>query len=354
MATNGKNNNNIFGKMGNRRIKINWLLILQAWTMLWVVIGHTPLMTDEDPCWAIILYKIAYSFHMPLFLLISGYLFYMTRIGGGNSWSYLEIVKDKLIRLGIPFVVFTFIAMIVKTLFPGDMARQVSFNLMEFVNAILYPGDGPLAELWFVAVIMWGFMLTPIWKRILNQGLLAEIGILILLIFIHFRGELNIDDDIHFLCISLAFNMMMWFYIGMLVCKYDVFNRICSSDKRALSCVVFGCVIYAASESNSVPLLPTLSAILFSLGLAKILDAYIPSAFFTFRNYTYQIFLMGIFFQIATKMVYKRIGMPYFGFYITCLLVGIYLPVIISRLIEKTNWKPMLLCIGLKPKIKRQ
>lgn len=29
------------------RRKINWLLILQGWAMLWVVIGHAPLRMDE-------------------------------------------------------------------------------------------------------------------------------------------------------------------------------------------------------------------------------------------------------------------------------------------------------------------
>ena len=61
--------------------KISWLLILQGWAMLWVVIGHSPLIMDDSmPTFAKILYEIAYSFHMPLFILVSGYLFYMTRL----------------------------------------------------------------------------------------------------------------------------------------------------------------------------------------------------------------------------------------------------------------------------------
>lgn len=56
--------------MGNRT-KINWLLILQGWAMLWVVIGHAPLgAIGEGPKLEISLYKFAYSFHMPLFILV--------------------------------------------------------------------------------------------------------------------------------------------------------------------------------------------------------------------------------------------------------------------------------------------
>ena len=71
--------------------KINWLLILQGWAMLWVVIGHSTLVVPgEGPAWDNALYHFAYSFHMPLFMMVSGWLFYLTRLrsakpsGGGK------------------------------------------------------------------------------------------------------------------------------------------------------------------------------------------------------------------------------------------------------------------------------
>ena len=61
--------------------KINWLLILQGWAMLWVVIGHACLgEAGHGPEWENALFHFAYSFHMPLFIMVSGYLFHYTRI----------------------------------------------------------------------------------------------------------------------------------------------------------------------------------------------------------------------------------------------------------------------------------
>ena len=73
------------------RKKINWLLILQGWAMLWVVIGHASLgKVGEGPEWENALFRFAYSFHMPLFIFVSGYLFNMTRLSntrvGGYKW----------------------------------------------------------------------------------------------------------------------------------------------------------------------------------------------------------------------------------------------------------------------------
>lgn len=58
--------------------------------MLWVVIGHSFLgVFEEGPVWENALCNFAYSFHMPLFMLVSGWLFYRTRLetsilGGGD------------------------------------------------------------------------------------------------------------------------------------------------------------------------------------------------------------------------------------------------------------------------------
>ena len=78
--------------------RINWRVILQGWAMLWVVIGHAFLgVVGEGPVWENSLVHFAYSFHMPLFMLVSGWLFYLTRLndrdlseGGGKMALYTD------------------------------------------------------------------------------------------------------------------------------------------------------------------------------------------------------------------------------------------------------------------------
>lgn len=98
-----------------------------------------------------------------------------------------------------------------------------------------------------------------------------------------------------------------------------------------------------------VPMLGTIGCIAISFGIAFLLDRYLPFSFRGFRNYTYQIYLMGIFAQIFVKILFRHISMPYFVGWSLCIAVGLYVPVLVSRIIEKINWKPLLLCAGLKP-----
>ena len=77
------------------RQKITWLQILQGWSMLLVVIGHVTLTgifeNPQTPVSATI-ERVIYSFHMPLFMFISGFLFYFTKIS--RDLAYKEVVTS--------------------------------------------------------------------------------------------------------------------------------------------------------------------------------------------------------------------------------------------------------------------
>lgn len=174
--------------------KINWLLILQAWAMLWVVIGHAFLgKHNAGPEWETMLGTIAYSFHMPLFMLVSGWLFYLTRLNisklnregyesvnderQSNGWTYWAIVKDKAIRLLLPGLMFSIIAFALKIAFPDEISRQTGLSLNEIVHAYLYPYDNPFRELWFIAVLFIFFLITPLWQVLLKRKWLMWVSV---------------------------------------------------------------------------------------------------------------------------------------------------------------------------------
>lgn len=340
--------------------KINWLLILQGWAMLWVVIGHSFIGNyKEGPEWETLLCNIAYSFHMPLFMLVSGWLFYMTRLkayalisyrrGGqlsvnsaelkGNSWTYSRIIKDKSLRLLLPGLVFSIVALVLKVAFSGEMARQVGLSVNDVVHSYLYPYDNPMRELWFIATLFAFFLFTPLWKWLVDNKWLEWGGIVALLV-LHF-----IHPETTLLCIDRICRFAIWFYFGLVISKENLVDEYMA--KKPWLTFIIGVMIYVIGRYTD-PSITTFGGIVFSFGLAILLDKYIPKTFFTFRNYTYQIFLMGIFAQIFVKIMYKHISIPYVAAYLLCILMGLYVPVLVSKLIEKINWKPLSLCVGLK------
>lgn len=331
----------------NKANKINWLLILQGWAMLWVVIGHAYLgKFGEGPKLEVEMCNIAYSFHMPLFMLVSGWLFYLTRLmpvctnRGGQKWSYSAIIKDKALRLLLPGIVFTFVSFAIKVAFPDAVSRQTGFGIKEIVLAFLYPFDNPFREFWFIATLFVFFLFTPIWKQVIMKKWTMWLMLLVLIV-LHFIKINTTILSIDRVCIHAV-----WFYSGIIISKEDYVNRVFNRSHWATLIIGIG-LFYAGKYTN--PFITTLGGIVSSFGLALIADRFLPKLFFSFRNYTYQIFLIGILAQLFMKMVFRHIPVPYLVAYILCIMMGVYVPILISKLIEKINWKPLSLCVGLKP-----
>lgn len=327
--------------------KINWLLILQGWTMLWVVIGHASLQTPHSEMsnwYSDLLTDIAYSFHMPMFIFISGYLFYLTRIKPEKL--YLPMIKDKIIKLGIPYLLFTLFAMVLKSIFASEMERPTEISIHEIWHAILYPDDGPVSGFWFLAVIMWCFIFSPVWKYLLRNRVTVICGLvftLVLCVCVSFSTN-------NILCFPKFLAYSFYYFLGIVACRYGSCEIKTSVAFFAgvVLLLLFICLFLLRIQGLEV--LAAVMGMTCSICLAQILDKFIPGVFSSFRQYTYQIYLMSIFFQIVCKIIFNSHGINNIVAYALCIISGLYFPVLISLVIEKINFTPLYVCIGLTKK----
>ena len=96
--------------------KIDWLAVVQGLGMLLVVIGHVSLTNipgDPNTPIATAIEQTIYTFHMPLFIFISGWLFYHTCID--RRKPYQDMFVSKVKRLAVPFLAFTLATTLLKT-----------------------------------------------------------------------------------------------------------------------------------------------------------------------------------------------------------------------------------------------
>lgn len=198
-----------------------------------------------------------------------------------------------------------------------------------------------MRELWFVITLFWLMTLAPLWRLVLEKlwTMWATLFVLLVLHFWH--------PSTDFLCVQRVFRYAIWFYLGLIICKTDIAGRL--FVKNPIVTLLSGIAVYVIG-CYTVGFITTIGGITLSIGIALLTDHYIPKLLFSFRNYTYQIFLMGIFAQMAVKIAYRYVEMPYIVAYILCILAGSYVPVVIAKIVERINWKPLSLCYGLKSK----
>ncbi|MBC2606611.1 acyltransferase family protein [Pelagicoccus albus] len=130
----------------NHAKRTHWLDLLKAVGMLLVVYGHSGSTSPEVDQWI-------YSFHMPLFFLVSGYLFKDSAL----LMTTGSFIAKQLKNILIPYILFSavgYMAWLVLTRILG--APEQSIPIYYPVLAFLY-GTGTPEVFRLVPVVLWFF-----------------------------------------------------------------------------------------------------------------------------------------------------------------------------------------------------
>ena len=137
---------------------------LSCFGIILVVLGHSMYPGDRN-----LVSNYIYSFHMPLFAFIAGYLF-MTYTNIKTYWSF---VRKKTSRLIIPYVFWITFMFIVKFLFSSLLTADIfvnnpiGFDFNVLYNMLLYPSKAVVSYYWFAIVLFFIFILfAPLIKKI--------------------------------------------------------------------------------------------------------------------------------------------------------------------------------------------
>lgn len=141
------------------------MAILTVFAMLSVVLGHSDITPDYKQLWY---FRWIYSFHMPLFFFISGFLFSLTNpIERLQTMSYTSFLKKKTVRLLIPFLFFNTVIFLIKATLvrdPSMMQHPTTLALDSFIHYTLF---APIGFMWFLPALFIVFVLIfPFWKII--------------------------------------------------------------------------------------------------------------------------------------------------------------------------------------------
>ena len=152
------------------------IVLLTLFAMTLVVAGHSDITSDFKDLW---IYKWVYSFHMPLFFFISGFLFALTVPNSQlNRISFGAFVKKKALRLLIPFLFINTVIFIIKAGLikdPSLMQHPVEFTGTSFLNSTLI---NPMGFMWFLPALFVVFIITFLFRKLLvisdiNRGVFA-------------------------------------------------------------------------------------------------------------------------------------------------------------------------------------
>lgn len=201
--------------------------ILRAFAVLLVVIGHctyyklntdyggTLLDIPNETCWATkltnFITRVIYSFHMPLFIFLSGCLWRIS-VKERNSPSFSHIFHNKAKRLLVPFILTALFWSIPLKYISGYWSGNWEDVLYQiFVGQILMYGNSN-SHLWFLQALFLIFIMSYFIEKFKLRN--NAIRFMIILCILSMIGRYGENNYYRFLNIQSSLMYLFWFYLG--------------------------------------------------------------------------------------------------------------------------------------------
>ena len=160
-----------------------------------------------------------YTFHVPIFFVCSGFLYQKSNRVTSLKTYKNEIFK-KLLDLGVPYVVFTMITLLLKLLFENDVTTKAS----PIADTLIIH---PTAPYWFLYSLFLMFLFIPCMKSKKSAYILFFVSLAVKIAYTaaEASGIILLPKNVVLLFIMLRLssfcNSAVWFCFGMLLSFLD-------------------------------------------------------------------------------------------------------------------------------------
>lgn len=207
-------------------------------------------------------FNVIYSFHMPLFMFISGFLFFQAYYDKSKAAYSGERIKRQSLNLAGVYVLFSIVLGIFKMVFSGNVNNAVTIKdiLMIWCRAI-----APYWYLYDLIVFYFLFSRKAVYTR--KDDLLLLLTVAVSLCSIVVRSRLFEARNLLYYA--------LFFYLGILYCKnrmHPLFSLPAVLTLFALSCVCFAVFWGDSRTLNNIALVNCVTALGFSLVLVQLFE----------------------------------------------------------------------------------
>lgn len=332
--------------------KSNKLMALMSfWGILLVILGHSGF---EEPLVAENLKALdtwIYSFHMPLFFFISGYLYSLTNENFCNIQPG-KFLKKKFVRLYIPYIVLGLIVFGIKFGLSGLMGASRDYSLSDFLLMFIAPRwqNSTMGYLWFIVTLFFVFVIITAIGRIRLNLKKPRVALIVILLGWIIRYCLPEQEWVKL----FNFYALMWyipfFVIGIQYqCNEDSCSKIVATPNRIKTIVLFVLTLigtWLLMESANMPInyllkiLFAITGIGFSMSLCSVLleQKTIRKYVLPFGDITYTIYLMSFFGQYSAKALVVSILHLSWPFWVVSMFMGgLVFPLLVYWIYKSTN-----------------
>lgn len=326
--------------MANRLITLD---IAKTICIILVVIGHYH--PENSPVWYSLIRDVIYSFHMPLFMFASGYI-YISTLSVKNTG--MEFIIKKVRRLLVPYFTTSILIISLKLISQKNMYIENPTSYLSYFKMLYSPEAGYF--LWFIWALFLMFVTIPFFKTRSSR-----IKLFIASIIIHFM-DLNITD---IFCINQFLGMLMYFMLGVVIAENKEKLKVLAINKIIVIVLfILSEYLYIFATGSFIDSIVKIITPLIGIYSVYIVSDYlalkkISSLFLAVSSSSYIIYLLHTTFQGFTKALILKIQPVYnnqLEFTIAALIIitsGVVMPILVNKYIIN-KYKITKLLFGLK------
>lgn len=305
--------------MNNR---IEWIDALKGFAILTVVIGHcadgilSAGMYSQYKFELQALHDAIYSFHMPLFFIVSGFVFWLSK-------SYNKY-KSKVFNFVIVYLIWDFLTWLGKFLIGAKVNKQVGF---EELFGIFYH---PIPPMWYLYVLIIFYLFFSVLNvKKVTFPVVALCGIV------------AIASKMLSFNIGVA-NQLLYHAYFFVMGGYIVQTKLYMKLKRHqvyLICLVLGVNIYLYFNHVGIAACVNVFKVFVVANLASLICFYAVSKIKVYEvlkvmgENTLQIYVIHCFVTAGLRLVFKVAGInSLFLYMIVGTILGVVIPLVITKI----------------------
>lgn len=308
-----------------------------------VVWGHShPLDSSWWGTWYSDLNGFIYTFHMPLFFFIGGYL--MVYSNSIDKLGYKKWAIEKLLKFLIPYIVLTAIAYIPKAML-GDTNDIVELSLGYFLKTtFLIPRIGVWGHFWFVPTylaldLMWGAWRFYSKKNIsvYRIGILCGIVVSLILAICPIKTDWFVLNDFSHEAIFYSLGIVL------AIIKPTMWDK---KWKNVVGIVVSGLIVfilypYGNYQNNFVPFFTFIVGLLLVWSCWSLAQLMAHSSFTLptkLTKYSFNIYIYSWPAQALLDAILRRLGVNWLVIIAILFVSGFIVPFIIIFIYKKISF----------------
>lgn len=305
--------------------------IMQTTGIMLVVAGHSFYKSGDNP-----LCHWIYSFHMPLFFFISGFLLRHSYERKGidpckmNIWSGINgLACNKAMRLLVPYLVISTLTFVPKVLLSAMAVRPTELSMSAYLHSIIYPYDNVIGSFWFLPTLYLIFLTFALYVR-LHLPPAPLLGILLLaspVLGVSKSIPLNLDGVLYF---------MPYFVMGY-VCRERKWHNMVAAHSKALapvSLILSIILLYASLKTghNITNIFSATCGIVMCMSAGYLYESHRLRFLHPLFGASYTIYIYSWFVQAVCFQIVMRITtLPLLPTAIAATVLGIAMPWLLHR-----------------------